>query len=145
MIGVVLVAVIFALWALTTGAIRFFGDDDPPAATRTIQPTQGDPKPVTDGDLQMQLRSLKSSGPRTLTATVSVRNRTAAFVSFYGESQELVSTESRTVAGQVSLTSLEPHEATTVDLVFTVPEGFHAAQLQLHAAPGTAGVPIKLD
>ncbi|TQS41958.1 hypothetical protein [Cryptosporangium phraense] len=150
-IAAILVVVIFAIWAITTGAVRFLGSDHGDAGDRagnpakTGQPTVGTTRPVTDGDLQMQLRSLQSTGPRTLTATVTVQNRTAAFVSFYGESQELVSSENRTVAGQVSLTSLEPHEAATVALVFTVPAGFRATELHLHAAPGTAGVPIKLS
>ena len=145
-IAVVLVVVVLAIWAITTGAIRFLGSDDPdPAApTRTAQPTGGSTTPVTDGDLRLSLKRLRTSGTGTITATVTVTNRTAAFVSFYGESQDLVSTESRTVPGKVSLTSLEPHETATVDLVFTIPAGFRAAELQLRATPASGGVRIKL-
>jgi hypothetical protein len=147
-IAAVLAAVIFALWAITTGAIRFLGtDDDTDRAptTRSGQPTSGSTKTVTDGDLDLRLQSLRPSGPDKLVVTVVVRNRTAAFVSFYGEHQELISTTNHTVRGAVALTSLEPRETATVDLVFSIPDDFRAGELELHAAPGSPGVRIPLD
>ena len=147
-LAVVLVVVIFALWAITTGAIRFLGtDDDPktPAALRTTaQPTVGATQPVTDGDLEMRLTSVRSSGPRELTVTVNVRNRTSAFVSFYGESQQLVSAESKTVRSGVQLISLEPKESAPVTLRFALPADFRAAELDLHSTPSSPGARIPL-
>ncbi|MFG1922002.1 hypothetical protein [Cryptosporangium sp. NPDC048952] len=148
-IAVVLVVGLFALWAITTGAIRFFGSDDDknptPAQSRTsVQPTVGDTTTVTDGDLQLQLIGVQSASPRELTVTVSVHNRTSAFVSFYGEAQQVVSSESRTAHGAVSLTSLEPKETAKVTLVFALPENFRAAELDLHSTPSSAGARIPL-
>ena len=147
-LAVVLLVGLFALWAITAGAIKFLGpgDDEPtPAQSRaSAQPTVGSTAAVTDGDLEMRLVGVRSSGPRELTVTVTVRNRTTAFVSFYGESQQVVSTESRTARGAVQLTSLEPRESTRVTLVFALPQHFEAAELDLHSTPSSPGVRVKL-
>lgn len=148
-LAVVLVVAALALWAITTGAIRFLGTDEDnptPALSRTsTQPTAGSTAAVTDGDLEIRLVGVASNGPRELTVTVTVRNRTTAFVSFYGESQQVVSTESRTARGAVSLTSLEPRETARVTLVFALPEDFQAAELDLHSTPSSPGVRVKLS
>ncbi|GAA3382951.1 hypothetical protein [Cryptosporangium minutisporangium] len=146
-IGVILLTAILALWAITTGAIRFLGTDDDPepgGGAGTTQPTVGSTAAVTEGDLEMQLRSVRPAGPGKLGVTLTVRNRTAAYVSFYGESQELVSPDEHTVSGAVGLTSLEPRESATVTVVFTVPADFRADELELHAAPGSPGRRIPL-
>jgi hypothetical protein len=147
-IAAVLLVALFALWAITTGAIKFLGTDDdkksPTQARTSAQPTVGSTTAVTDGDLEMRLVGVQSSGPRELTVTVSVRNRTTAFVSFYGESQQVVSSESRTARGAVALTSLEPKETARVTLVFALPENFRAAELDLHSTPSSPGARIPL-
>ncbi|WP_035853798.1 hypothetical protein [Cryptosporangium arvum] len=146
-IAAVLVVGLLAIWAITTGAIRFFGSDDEPTPTPSrgsAQPTVGSTAAAVDGDLQFRLVGVQSAGPRELTVTVAVTNRTSAFVSFYGESQQVVSTESRTAPAAVSLTSLEPKESTRVTLTFALPEKFTAAELDLHAAPASAGTRIRL-
>lgn len=139
---------LFALWAVITGAVRLFGggDDEPgPTPSRApAQPTVGSTSAVTDGDLEMRLVGVRSSGPRELTVTVTVRNRTTAFVSFYGESQQVVSSESRTARGAVSLTSLEPKETARVVLVFALPANFRATELDLHSTPSSPGVRVPL-
>lgn len=148
-LAVVIVVALVALWAITTGAIKYLGTDEDnptPAPSRTsTQPTVGSTAAVTDGDLEMRLVGVASNGPRELTVTVTVRNRTTAFVSFYGESQQVISTESRTARGAVSLTSLEPRETARVTLVFALPPDFRAAELDLHSTPSSPGVRVKLS
>ncbi|WP_143175511.1 hypothetical protein [Cryptosporangium aurantiacum] len=147
MIGIVLLTLIFVLWAVTTGAIRFLGsdDDEPGPNSTTAQPSVGSTTAVTDGDLEMKLRSIRPAGPGKLAVTLVVRNRTSAYVSFFSESQKLVSADEHGVNGAVGLTPLEPQETATVTVVFTLPDGFVADELELHAAPASPGVRVPLS
>jgi hypothetical protein len=153
-VGAILVVVILFLWALTSGHLHpFGGSHKTPSSTASstkTAPAAGGSAPATfapvkDGDLQLQVQSIRTDARDKLVVTLKVDNTTSSFVSFYGENQLLHSTDHRTSRGAVALTTLEPHEVAGVAVVFGIPSGFQASSIELHAAPGSHGVDVKLS
>jgi FtsP/CotA-like multicopper oxidase with cupredoxin domain len=162
-VAAVLAVLIFAAWGISRGAIGLIGKPDSstkaapsasatrsaspsasPSASRKALAAAGSNVPAKEGSLQFVAAKVHGQAGKEL-VTVTVKNLSSAWSTFYGESQFLLGDGQQKSRGVPSLLYLEPKETATTTLTFPVPKNFKATKLELHAEPSSAGVDLALS